>query len=120
MRVGNPQCVLLAPLDQARLHKLGAALQRHAAFPEAVNFEIAHLDPPDLVSILIWERGVGPTQSSGTGSCASAVAAVVAGGAARRVRVRAPGGEQIVEWPDQENLFLTGWAEVVFDGEWLG
>lgn len=120
MRVGNPQCVLLAPLDQARLHKLGAALQRHEAFPEAVNFEIAHLDPPDLVSILIWERGVGPTQSSGTGSCASAVAAVVAGGAARRVRVRAPGGEQIVEWPDQENVFLTGWAEVVFDGEWLG
>ncbi len=120
MRVGNPQCVLLAPLDEARLHRLGAALQRHEAFPEAVNFEIAQVEPPDMVSILIWERGVGPTQSSGTGSCAAAVAAMVAGGAARRVRVRAPGGEQVVEWPDEENVFLTGWAEVVLDGEWLG
>ena len=120
MRVGNPQCVLLAPLDEARLHRLGAALQRHEAFPDAVNFEIAQVEPPDVVSILIWERGVGPTQSSGTGSCAAAVAAMVAGGAARRVRVRAPGGEQVVEWPEEDHLFLTGWAEVVFDGEWLG
>ncbi len=119
LRVGNPQCVLLAPLDEARLHRLGAALQSHDAFPDAVNFEIAEVDPPDLVSILIWERGVGPTQSSGTGSCAAAVAAAVAGGAARKVRVRAPGGEQVVEWTD-EALFLTGWAEVVFEGEWLG
>lgn len=120
MRVGNPQCVLLAPLDEARLHRLGAALQHHAAFPDAVNFEIAQLDPPDLVSILIWERGVGQTQSSGTGSCAAAIAAIVTAGASTRVRVRAPGGEQLVEWPDRENVFLTGWAEVVLDGEWLG
>lgn len=120
MRVGNPQCVLIAPLDEARLRRLGPALQRHEAFPEGVNFEIAEVDLPDLVSILIWERGVGPTQSSGTGSCAAAVAAVTAAGASRRARVRAPGGEQIVEWPDRDAIFLTGWAEVVFDGEWLG
>lgn len=119
MRVGNPQCVLLAPLDTPRLHRLGAALQRHEAFPEAVNFEIAHFTPPDLVEILIWERGVGPTHSSGTGSCAAAVAAMVAGGAPRQVRVRAPGGEQTVEWTDKA-LFLTGWAEVLFEGEWVG
>lgn len=121
LRVGNPQCILLDALDEARLHRLGSALQHHEAFPEAVNFAIAQVEPPDLVSILIWERGVGPTQSSGTGSCASAVAAITAGGAARRVRVRAPGGEQVVEWPvEGESVYLTGWAEIVLEGEWLG
>jgi diaminopimelate epimerase len=130
LRVGNPQCVLLAPLDEARLHRLGAALQRHEAFPEAVNFEMAQVGasaaaaraaaPPDQVHILIWERGVGPTQSSGTGSCAAAVAAIVAGGAARKLTVRAPGGEQLVEWPaDTEPIHLTGWAEIVFEGDWI-
>lgn len=119
LRVGNPQCVLLAPLDEARLHRLGPTLQAHPAFPEGVNFEIARVDTPESVSILIWERGVGPTRSSGTGSCAAAVAAIVAGGAARKLTVTAPGGEQLVEWVD-ETLFLTGWAEVLFEGEWVG
>jgi diaminopimelate epimerase len=119
LRVGNPQCVLLAPLDEARLHRLGRAVQTHPAFPEAVNFEIAQVEAPDVVSILIWERGVGPTRSSGTGSCASAVAAVVAGGASRKLTVKAPGGDQLVEWID-DTLFLTGWAEVVFEGDWIG
>ena len=79
-------------LDEARLARIGPALQRHPAFPDGVNVELAHVDAPDRVSILIWERGVGPTRSSGTGSCAAAVAAAVAGGAQRTVEVVAPGG----------------------------
>jgi len=71
------------------------------------------------VRILIWERGVGPTESSGTGSCASAVAASFAGGAVRDVEVIAPGGSQRVEWDAQNTVWLTGWAEVVLRGRWL-
>ena len=118
MRVGNPQCVVLGSLDEQRLHRLGRALQRHEAFPEGVNFELASVESPTRVRILIWERGVGPTQSSGTGSCASAVAAAAFGGASRDVEVVAPGGAQRVEWTDA-GLVLTGWAEVVFDGTWV-
>lgn len=119
LQVGNPQCVLLAPLDEARLARLGAALQRHPAFPERVNFEIAEVESASRVRILIWERGVGRTESSGTGSCAAAVAAAAFGGASREVDVVAPGGTQRVEWTD-EGLWLTGWAEVVAEGTWLG
>jgi diaminopimelate epimerase len=68
--------------------------------------------------ILIWERGVGPTTASGTGACASAVAAVAHGGARRDLDVISPGGSQRVEWRD-DGIYLTGWAEVVFDGEWI-
>jgi len=70
------------------------------------------------VRILIWERGVGPTTSSGTGACASAVAAAAHGGAAREVDIVAPGGTQRVEWLS-DGVYLTGWAEIVLDGEWL-
>jgi diaminopimelate epimerase len=70
------------------------------------------------VRILIWERGVGPTTSSGTGSCASLVAAAAFGGADREADVAAPGGTQRVEW-EADNVFLTGWAEVLCEGDWL-
>jgi diaminopimelate epimerase len=119
MTFGNPQCVVLGPLpDEARFNRLGPALEHHAIFPARSNVEFAHVEAPDRVQILIWERGVGPTTSSGTGSCASLIAAAAFGGAARDATVIAPGGQQRVEWRD-ESVFLTGWAEVIVDGEWV-
>jgi diaminopimelate epimerase len=101
-----------------RFRRLGVALEHHAEFPEGTNVEFAEVDSPDAVRILIWERGVGPTSSSGTGSCAALVAAAAFGGAARDADVIAPGGGQRVEWRD-DSIYLTGWAEVLFDGDWL-
>jgi len=117
LRVGNPQCVVMGAVTEERLHRLGGALAVHSYFPEGTNVELAEVEAPDRVRILIWERGVGPTSSSGTGTCAAAVAAVRYGGAKRNLTVSAPGGTQRVEWTDA-GLFLTGWAEVVADIEW--
>ncbi|MCU1382656.1 MAG: Diaminopimelate epimerase [Acidobacteria bacterium] len=119
MNFGNPQCVALGPLpDEARFNRLGPALEHHAIFPARSNVEFAHVESPESVRIMIWERGVGPTTSSGTGSCASLIAAAAFGGAARDATVIAPGGGQRVEWRD-DSVYLTGWAEVVVEGEWL-
>jgi diaminopimelate epimerase len=119
MNFGNPQCVALGPLpDATRFNRLGPALEHHEIFPARSNVEFAHVESPDAVRILIWERGVGPTTSSGTGSCASLIAAAAYGGAARDATVSAPGGDQRVEWRD-DSVYLTGWAEVVVSGEWL-
>ncbi len=119
MTFGNPQCILLGaqPTDE-RFYRLGAALETHAFFPDATNVEFATVESPETVRIRIWERGVGPTTSSGTGSCASFVAAVTFGGAARDGIVIAPGGSQRVEWRD-DSVYLTGWAEVLSEGEWF-
>jgi diaminopimelate epimerase len=120
LRVGNPQCVRLdEALDEARMRRLGPALEHHPAFPAGTNVEFARVAAPDRVEILIWERGVGPTKASGTGACAAAVAAAAYGGAGRDVRVESPGGVQRVEWRE-DGLYLTGWAEVVLVGEWAG
>jgi len=120
LRTGNPQCVVLGPLPTTeRFNALGRALSTHAMFPAGTNVEFAQVDAPDRIRILIWERGVGPTSSSGTGSTAAAVAAASHGGASRAVDVMAPGGLQHVDW-QASGVFLTGWAELVFDGQWLG
>jgi diaminopimelate epimerase len=117
LRVGNPQCVVLGEVTEARLHGLAAALAIHPHFPEGTNVELAEVTLPGDVRILIWERGVGPTEASGTGACAAAVAAMQYGGAARDVRVRSPGGTQRVEW-QKDGLYLTGWAEIIAEAEW--
>lgn len=117
--MGNPQCVVLGPLSEDALHTTARALATHAAFPDGTNVELAEVERPDLVRILIWERGVGPTLASGTGACAAAVAAAAFGGASRDVRVASPGGEQRVQWTE-DGVFLTGWAEVVLEGTWTG
>jgi diaminopimelate epimerase len=120
LRTGNPQCVVLGPLPASeRFNALGRALSTHAMFPAGTNVEFAQVDAPDRIRILIWERGVGPTSSSGTGSAAAAVAAASHGGASRSIDVMAPGGLQHVDW-EATGVFLTGWAELIFDGQWLG
>ena len=117
--MGNPQAVwLVDTLATDEMLRVGAALQHHPAFPDAVNVELARVVSPGEVEILIYERGVGPTQSSGTGSCAAAVAAAAYGVGAREVDVVAPGGRQRVEWRD-DGVYLTGWAEVICQGTWL-
>jgi diaminopimelate epimerase len=117
--MGNPQCVVLGALPTSEsFTRLGPALATHPMFPAGTNVEFAHVEAPDRVRILIWERGVGPTLASGTGASASAVAAAAHGGAARACDVVAPGGTQRVEWR-ADGVYLTGWAEVLFEGEWL-
>jgi diaminopimelate epimerase len=120
LSMGNPQCVVLGELpDTARFNCLGPAIATHAMFPAGTNVEFAHVEAPDTVRILVWERGVGPTTSSGTGAAAAGVAAAAHGGANRDVDVIAPGGTQRVEWKD-EGVYLTGWAEIVLEGDWIG
>lgn len=119
LNIGNPQFIVLGALpSDERFNRLGAALERHPHFPEGTNVEFVEVDAPARLRIRIWERGCGPTSSSGTGSCASLVAAASFGGAARDAHVVAPGGAQRVEWL-QEGVFLTGWAEVLCEGQWL-
>jgi diaminopimelate epimerase len=120
LTMGNPQCVVVGPLPEPeRFSRFGQALSTHAMFPAGTNVEFAEVEAPDRIRILVWERGVGPTTSSGTGSSASAVAAAAHAGAAREMDVVAPGGTQRVEWRD-DGVYLTGWAEIVLEGRWIG
>jgi diaminopimelate epimerase len=117
LRVGNPQCVVLGEVTEERLRRVASRLAVHPHFPEGTNVELATVVTPGHVRILIFERGVGPTEASGTGACAAAVAAIRYGGATADVHIESPGGTQRVEWR-ADGLYLTGWAEIVAECRW--
>jgi diaminopimelate epimerase len=120
LAIGNPQCVALMQElpDLARFNRLGPRCPRTSAFPDGTNVEFAVVEAPGSRAHPDLGARRRPTHASGTGACASAIRRFSHGGAARDVQVIAPGGTQRVEWRD-DGVFLTGWAEVVFDGHWL-
>jgi len=119
--VGNPQCVLIVDHlpDEDEFHRLGASLEVHPFFPERTNVSFVRREDDKRVSVRIWERGVGPTFSSGTGSCGAAVTAIRKGIVRSPVEVATETGTQIVEWSPGEEIVLTGasvWiADAVFN-----
>jgi diaminopimelate epimerase len=119
--LGNPHCSLLVEkLDLAELQRLGPRIENHPRFPARTNVELVEVASRSEIRVGFWERGVGETGSSGTGASAAAVAAIVRGLVDERVRVRCPGGELEVEWPERGELLLTGEAVILGRGEYLG
>ena len=94
--VGNPHCVIFKPVGQSwsreALLRLGPALEHHVLFPKRTNVQLAVPTGPRELFILIWERGAGETQASGSSSCAAASAAVRLGLVKSPVTVKMPGG----------------------------
>jgi diaminopimelate epimerase len=121
LQMGNPNCcVFVDDFDQIDWRRLGHLIENHRQFPERTNvIFIKVLNRADIAE-RIWERGVGETESSGTCSCAAVVASVINGKTNRQVDVHAPGGLIPIEWRDDGEVVLTGRAEVVYQGEWLG
>jgi diaminopimelate epimerase len=117
--MGNPHYVLFvkdfSPVWQAE----GAEIGRHHDFKDGVNVEFVRLKGPNEIEVRFYERGVGETQSSGTGSCAAAVAAISSGHMTSPVKVHAPGGTQVVRWTEGK-VFLRGPALLICEGEFFG
>lgn len=116
--MGNPHCVVFVTEFAEDWQRQAAKIQQSPVFKQGVNVEMVVVDGTHDVKARFFERGVGETRSSGTGSCASAVAAISAGQAASPVRVHAAGGTQMVRM--EENLvFLRGTARLVCRGEFF-
>jgi diaminopimelate epimerase len=120
---GNPHFVIVAnnadfSVDGQRWQSIGQQICGHPDFPHQTNVEFVRIVSPSEIEIRIFERGVGPTASSGTGTSASATAAIAVHGCVSPLRVAAPGGAQTVAWggPGTE-LKLTGPAALIARGE---
>jgi diaminopimelate epimerase len=119
--MGNPHCtVFLETLDRVDVASVGSALERHPAFPLRTNVEFASAIGRDRIRVRFWERGVGTTLSSGTGSCAAAVAAVLTGRCDREIEVETDAGTLGVVWGLADGIVrLTGHAQVLYSATWL-
>jgi diaminopimelate epimerase len=116
--MGNPHYVVFVPDFSEKWQMKAAEIQRSPEFPHGVNVEMVVVDGKHDLAARFFERGAGETQSSGTGSCASAVAAMATGKAESPVRVHAPGGTQTVR-KELNAIFLRGTARLVCRGEFF-
>ncbi len=118
VRVDDGSFEVAGPNGNLDWQTVGRALSVHPRFPAQTNVEFVHVLSPDRIAIRIFERGVGSTTSSGTGTCAGAAAAMLLHGSSRTLAVEAPGGTQTVTWPSNTaEMELTGPAELICTGK---
>jgi len=119
VNVGNPHAVVFVDdVESLDVQTLGPRFENHPLFPEKINTEFVQVIDRGTIKMRVWERGSGETLACGTGATASAVAAILNGYTDNVVRVVLRGGELTIEWDrDKNELYMTGPAVTVFDGE---
>ena len=120
LSMGNPHAITY--IDDVKgldIEKIGPKFEFHPAFPDRVNTEFVKVLDDHTVEMRVWERGSGETLACGTGACAVAVASILNGYVKEEeVTVKLLGGDLKIYWDREENLvYMTGPAAVVFDGE---
>jgi diaminopimelate epimerase len=115
--VGNPQCVLAVKDFDFDWRSLGAEIEWHPDFPDRTNVSFVRRVDEHTIDVRFFERGAGETMSSGTGSTGAAAAAVGAGTVQWPVCVRTPAGPLEIRF--QEDIYLTGPAQIVCEGEFF-
>jgi diaminopimelate epimerase len=118
--MGNPHavCFLKQPVADFPLAEVGPKVEHHPMFPNRVNFEIVNVISRKKLKARVWERGVEETLSCGTGACAIAVASRLKKLTDNPVYIMLPGGTLTIDWDGKREVFLSGPAEVVFEGKW--
>jgi diaminopimelate epimerase len=116
--MGNPHCMtFVEDANAIALEQIGPKFEHHPAFPQRTNTEFVQVIRPDYLRMRVWERGAGITLACGTGACATVVAGVLTGKSERYCTVELPGGCLQIEWsPEDNRVYMTGPAELVFKG----
>ena len=119
--MGNPHAVIFVEEDvkDIPLEMIGPKFENHKRFPNRINTEFARVLDRKTVEMRVWERGSGETLACGTGACAVAVSCILNGMTEDNVTVKLLGGDLQIEWDrEKDTVYMTGPAEVVFDGVW--
>lgn len=119
--IGNPHAVIFVEeANNINVEVIGKALNNHEKYPDGVNVEFVHIIDGEVIELRVWERGSGETLACGTGACAAVVAAYINGKCNNNVSVIMPGGTLDIKYDELSGeLFMTGEAVEVFQGEWL-
>lgn len=118
--MGNPHCIVFhKDIYKLDLEKIGPLFENHEMFPERINTEFVEIIDEKTLKMRVWERGSGETLACGTGACAVAVASVVNGFCEKDndIKIHTKGGDLIVKWHKNDNVYLSGGAVEVFKGE---
>ena len=118
--VGNPvTCIFVEDFDALDWRRIGEKIERtEEVFPDRTNVVFVKVVDEKNIEIRIWERGAGETSSSGTCSIAAAVASAFTDRTERKVSVHAIGGTTEAVWREDDEMLITGRADLAFCGEW--
>jgi len=117
--MGNPHCVIFVDdAEKFPIYELGTHFEHSPRFPRKTNTEFVEVKDRSHVRMRVWERGAAVTLACGTGSCATVVAGVLNGKLDRKAEVTLDGGRLVVEWAQNNHVFMAGPAVCVFTGEW--
>ncbi|HUZ46654.1 MAG TPA: diaminopimelate epimerase [Terriglobia bacterium] len=117
--MGNPHCsIFISDFSATPWQTLGQEIERSPLFPNRTNVEFVRVISRSEIEVRYWERGVGKTMSSGTGSCGAVVSAILNGLTRRTVKVRTLAGRLEVSWPKDGEVFLTGPAQIIARGNY--
>ena len=115
--MGNPHCVVFVEdAETFPIGELGTQFEHHEMFPRKTNTEFVEVRDRGHVRMRVWERGAAITLACGTGACATAVASALNRKTDRKIEVELDGGRLLVEWAENNHVFMTGPAEMVFAG----
>lgn len=118
VNVGNPVACVFVDNFELDWRKLGREMESHVMFPQKANVVFVKVLDKENIELRIWERGAGETSASGTCSSGAAVLSAFTGRTERTVSVRTEGGTTEVHWRDDDEMVITGRADLVFCGEW--
>ncbi|MBN2429374.1 MAG: diaminopimelate epimerase [Deltaproteobacteria bacterium] len=117
--MGNPHCVIFVPeVDNFPVEKYGPLIENNSIFPNRTNVEFVEILSRNEVRQRTWERGSGETLACGTGACAVTVAGALNGLTERRIVNHLLGGDLELEWAEGDEVYMTGPAVQVFEGEY--
>jgi len=117
LSIGNPHCVIpMREISEQKARELGPYVENHTSFPNRINMQLLRVIDRANIEIRIWERGAGYTLASGSSSCAAAAAARRLGVVDEKINVSMPGGTLLVEIGAEEEIYMTGPVEGVFEG----
>jgi len=115
--MGNPHAVIFVDdADGFDVKRYGPLIENHGLFPRRINVEFIQVLDAERIRMRVWERGSGETMACGTGASAAGVAASLKGLTERRVNVMLAGGELMIEWNEDNHVYMTGPAVEVFEG----
>jgi diaminopimelate epimerase len=118
VNVGNPVACIFVETFDFDWRSVGRAMEKHPAFPERVNVVFVKVLDTENIELRIWERGAGETAASGTCSAGAAILSAFLLKTRRSMSVHSPGGTTRVVWRDDDQIVLTGKAELAFFGVW--
>ena len=115
--MGNPHAVIFVDeVDVFDVKRYGPIIENLDVFPKRINVEFIQVFDGERIKMRVWERGAGETMACGTGASAAVVAANLNGFTGRRVNVLLTGGELLIEWKEDNHVYMTGPAIEVFEG----